>query len=350
MSVHDVDLSLSYRWYLLDLEKILKNRYKVFSCFAGGGGSSMGYKLAGYNVLGGLEIDKEMALNYKTNLKPKYFFIEDIRKFKERKNLPEELFNLDILDGSPPCSVFSMIGKREKGWNIEKVFKEGQAKQRLDDLFFHFLDLAKRLKPKVIIAENVQGLIQGNARGYVVEIFKKFKAIGYNVQLFLLDSATMGIPQQRKRIFFIAKRNDLNLSKLKLQFNYPLVSYKEIEEENPKEVTYIKSKITFKLWRKALPGKSFSHVHITNGSYSRRKLHPLKPVPTIIADIGTKYFHYKISREITTKELILAGSFPLDYQFIKEKPQYIIGMSVPPLMICRIAEQVKNQWLDKIGR
>ncbi|XBO87446.1 hypothetical protein AAGG52_04690 [Bacillus licheniformis] len=60
----------------------------------------------------------------------------DIRDFNKMENLPDELFNLDIFDGSPPCSVFSIAGDREKAWGKEKAFREGQAKQSLDDLFF----------------------------------------------------------------------------------------------------------------------------------------------------------------------------------------------------------------------
>lgn len=75
----------------------------------------MGYKLAGFNHLGGVEIDKNMAEIYTKNHTPKYFYLEDIRDFNQREDLPKELFNLDILDGSPPCTSFSLAGKREKG-------------------------------------------------------------------------------------------------------------------------------------------------------------------------------------------------------------------------------------------
>ena len=100
-----------------------------------------------------------------------------------KEDLPEELYALDILDGSPPCSVFSTAGEREAGWNKEKVFREGQAKQKLDDLFFHFIAIAKRLQPKVVVAENVSGLIKGNAKGYVNEIFKAFREAGSSRQM-----------------------------------------------------------------------------------------------------------------------------------------------------------------------
>lgn len=96
----------------------------------------MGYKLAGYDVVGNCEIDRKICEMYKKNLHPRYSYNMDIRDFLllPENELPEDLFQLDILDGSPPCSVFSMSGKREKDWGRSKRFREGQERQTLDDL------------------------------------------------------------------------------------------------------------------------------------------------------------------------------------------------------------------------
>ena len=104
-----------YKWTLKDAV-FTKDKGKVFSCFACGGGSTMGYKLAGFDVLGCNEIDPKMIECYKENHNPKFAFCEPIQTFKLREDLPQELFELDILDGSPPCSSFSMAGNREKDW------------------------------------------------------------------------------------------------------------------------------------------------------------------------------------------------------------------------------------------
>ena len=116
----------------------------------------MGYKLAGFDVLGCNEIDPKMMEVYIENHKPKYSYLEGIQTFKNRKDLPKELYNLDILDGSPPCSSFSIAGNRDEDWGKEKKFREGQSEQVLDTLFFDFIDLAKELQPKVVVAENVK--------------------------------------------------------------------------------------------------------------------------------------------------------------------------------------------------
>ena len=156
-------MKFNYNWTLKDTI-FTKDKGKLFSCFACGGGSTMGYKLAGFDVLGCNEIDPKMANAYKANHDPKYCFVEPIQTFKLREDLPSDLYDLDILDGSPPCSSFSMAGNRGDDWGKEKKFREGQAEQVLDTLFFDFIDLAKKLQPKVVVAENVKGLLLGSAR------------------------------------------------------------------------------------------------------------------------------------------------------------------------------------------
>lgn len=113
--------STDWKWSMKEDYPATKNGLKVFSCFAcGGGGSTMGYKLAGCEVLGCNEIDPRMNKVYVANHKPKYNYLMDIRDFNKLDDLPEELFHLDILDGSPPCSTFSMAGQREEAWGVEK--------------------------------------------------------------------------------------------------------------------------------------------------------------------------------------------------------------------------------------
>lgn len=116
-----------YEWTLRDAA-FTKDKGKVFSCFSCGGGSTMGYKLAGFDVIGNNEIDPKMMEVYRENHRPKYSYLESISDFNVRENLPEELYDLDILDGSPPCSSFSIAGLRDKIWGKEKKFREGQEK------------------------------------------------------------------------------------------------------------------------------------------------------------------------------------------------------------------------------
>jgi site-specific DNA-cytosine methylase len=172
-----------YEWYLKDgypAPNIEKHGLKVYTTFSCGGGSSMGYKLAGYEVIGANDIDPQMAKVYKENHKPRFYDLCPIGELLE-KDLPAEYYDLDILDGSPPCSTFSMAGSREKAFKKDKVFREGQAKQVLSDLFFDWIKLVDKLKPKVAIAENVKGMLAGNAKAYTSTVLRELDKIGYDV-------------------------------------------------------------------------------------------------------------------------------------------------------------------------
>ena len=124
---------------------------------------------------------------------------------------------LDILDGSPPCSAFSVAGKlshsrdgkHSDGWGKTKNYSDGKMVENIEDLFFEFLRVADDIKPKVIIAENVKGLTIGEAKEYFNKIQNTFEDIGYDVVAKVLDSRYFGISQTRTRVFFIGVRNDI---------------------------------------------------------------------------------------------------------------------------------------------
>lgn len=331
-------------WNLTDLATVPRNGLTAFSCFHCGGGSTMGYKLAGFQVLGGVEIDPEMMSIYRANHKPKHSYLMGVQQFNELPllSLPEELKNLDLLDGSPPCSVFSMAGKREKKWGGEHHFREGQQKQRLDDLFMHFIEVGQRLQPKVIVAENVKGLILGNAKGYVKEIFAAFREVGYDTQLFLFNAAQMGVPQARERTFFIARRRDLEWGKLEMKFEEELqcsgIAMKGASLKGSRPITAE----TTVLWEKIKPGRHLGDAHPKGSRFSEFKINPLDAACTIVS--GATFYHWDQPRTLSNAEVVRLQSFPDDYNFCKVKPQYVCGMSVPPYMTQRVALEICRQW------
>lgn len=348
----------SYKWNLKDAV-FTKNKGKVFSCFACGGGSTMGYKLAGFDVLGCNEIDPKIMEVYKLNHKPKYAFLEPIQTFKNRKNLPKELYELDILDGSPPCSSFSMAGNRHKDWGKEKKFREGQTEQILDTLFFDFIDLAKELQPKIVIAENVKGLLMGKAKEYVKKIYEDFDAAGYFVQHYLLDASKMGIPQKRQRVFFIAVRKDLaqNLPKiendpiLELNFDEKEILFKDFMQIGLDDRPASKGKM-FEYWGNRKQGdRSFCDtIKRTEGverCFTNKYLYS-NEVPLTYTSNGDVMYLFDEYRKPNKMESCCISSFPQDYLFDKVKYHYLIGMSVPPLMIAKIVTKIYEQWLVNI--
>ena len=353
-NVRDADLSstdkhiVPWKWNLSDLKSIPKNGRTVFTCFSCGGGSSMGYKLAGYTVLGNCEIDPKMMEVYKTNHHPKYSYLMDIRDFVKLPDseIPDELKHLDILDGSPPCSVFSTAGSREDGWNTEKVFREGQAAQRLDDLFFYFIEAARKLQPKVIVAENVKGLLLGNAKGYVNEIIKAFDLAGYKVQIFLLNASRMGIPQKRERVFFIAHRKDLDYPKIKMEFNEKPILFGEVRSEKGKEVTGEKSLFYISHMRKG--DKDFGDIrkrlHGKESNFATKIIWDNDIPMTLVS--GSDFLRAFDKMWYSEKDCISVQTFPQDYDFKGQDVKYICGMSVPPVMMAQVARQIWRQWLN----
>lgn len=333
-------MTFNYIWEIKNgypSQEVENHRSSVFSTFACGGGSTMGYKLAGYNVIGANDIDPQMAKVYKENHKPELYYLCPIKDMLTM-NLPPELHNLDVLDGSPPCSTFSTTGLRDKVWGKEKMFREGQTAQILDDLFFDFIALAKKLQPKVIIAENVKGMLIGNAKGYVIEIKKQLEEAGYSVQIFLLNGATMGLPQKRERVFFICSRKDIKFKKLVLNFNNKPITMQNISDETDTRTSLTPTYI--KYWNEAQPGESV-------GKYmSSRKTHPKRVANTLSASGAA--FHYKYTRELNKKEIEKISSFPLDYNYLDVEPKYLMGMSVPPVMMAQVANQVYLQILKPL--
>lgn len=343
-----------HAWLLSDLEAVEKKGITVFSTFACGGGSTMGYKLSGCNVIGANDIDPQMAMHYKKNHNPKYYYLCSIKELKN-KDLSKEIFDIDILDGSPPCSTFSISGKREKSWGKNKKFREGQTKQVLSDLFFDFIDFAEYIKPKAIIAENVKGLIIGNAKGYLKLINKRLKEIGYRPQVFLVNAAFCNVPQRRERVFIIALRKDIDRPLLRLKFDSKSVTVwdacHDIQNLNSYDYKKLKmSKREQELWRHTKRGDSFAKASKKlfgkESNFNRIRLSKNKPSNTLVATADVR--HWDECRKLTIEEYKRLGSFPDDYWVKSENlGKYIIGMSVPPKMMQAITNQIIDQWLSK---
>lgn len=336
--------STDWKWSMKEDYPATKNGLKVFSCFACGGGSTMGYKLAGCEVLGCNEIDPRMNKVYVANHKPKYNYLMDIRDFNKLDDLPEELFRLDILDGSPPCSTFSMAGQREEAWGVEKRFKEGQKLQTLDDLLFVFIDTVAKLKPKVAIMENVEGLLLGKAFEYVKEIYARFHKIGYKVRHELLKGEQMGIPQTRHRVVFIATRLDFDLRNIDLSFYYEKVTYGACKDGYGRKLG--EGTHTYYLISNAKPGdKCIADTRVRLGekgsSFQTYYIRDDEVIPTLrgkpdVIDIEKKCY---ISKETIRN----SQTFPQDFDFGSDSYSsvgYICGMSVPPIMMKRVVERL----------
>lgn len=351
-----------YEWTLNDA-KFTKDKGKVFSTFSCGGGSTMGYKLAGFDVIGNLEFDETKNKTYVANHHPRYNYCQDIRDFKKRTDLPIELYNLDILDGSPPCLAFSMVGDREKVWG-QDVVKEGvKHSQVWDDLFFELCDLARILRPKVVVAENVKGMLLGNAIDYVRRVYEGFGEAGYYCQHFLLNGSTMGVPQRRERVFFVCLRKDLAEPFLYADGLFPEDIKPYIDMDfNEKPITYgefcdykgepITSKVMVELHSKAKSGDKtlcdvYQRLEGKPKFFSQSLLEEKDVCPTLTAHRDCIIPFNKpiwLSKDETCK----IATYPLDYNFCNNNYWELCGRAVPPIMMAQIATRIYEQWLSKI--
>lgn len=270
------------------------------------------------------------------------------------------MHNLDILDASFPCSTFSIAGDREKAWGVEKVFREGQKAQTLDDLAFYAIDVAKELQPKIVVFENVQGLLQGEAMKYVRAIYEKMDEAGYILQHWLLNARSMGVPQNRPRVFFLALRKDLcepflvqrdlftQVPHIDMEFKEKEITLNEFADYEGREIP----SGVMKYWEhKTEKDNSIGDiVKRMDNRYSmfNNMLLRKNKVCNAISAMEDRLIYYDYPRYMSVHDTLLASSFPMDYDFNGMKPWFACGMCVPPVMMAQVASRIWDYWLSKI--
>ena len=366
----------------LDSEK--RNLFNVLSTFAGGGGSSTGYRLAGGKILAVNEFVEEAQNTYRENYPNTTIVPGDIKKLTGTYLMEQagvKVSELDILDGSPPCSAFSMAGSISHGggnthadaFNKTKQYSDIKGVENVEDLFFEFLRVAKDIKPKVIIGENVEGLTMGEAKEYFHKIQNTFEEIGYLIVADVLDASYFGVPQSRKRCFFIGVREDvadaIGLNFMTMYQLYPDKNdvrttlgeaINDVVNEDKEELDYLIDKISpekavgktlMKMPKdpdKVLTGMDY---HEKGHHFNLKRSSLRKPCPTITAMgnlagvAGT--CHPIEDRKFTIKELKRIMSLPEDFKLTGKHKQQSerIGRMVPPLMMKALAESVYNKVL-----
>lgn len=199
----------------------------------------------------------------------------------------------------------------------------------------------------MVIAENVSGLLKGNAKGYVNEIFKAFDAAGYKVQLFLLNAAFMGVPQKRERCFFVAQRKDQAFPKLVLNFREKPILFGEVRSEHGDEP---QDGIYKDLLKQRIPSdKAISdiskRIRKRDSGFGNPIMHDDDVAYTLIS--GGNAYRMCDGKRLTDADCVNIQTFPHDYDFAPESAKYICGMSVPPVMMAQVASEVYRQWFDK---
>jgi len=349
--------------------------FTVISTFAGGGGSSTGYKLAGGNVLVVNEFVDAAVDTYKENYPDTPVIKDDIKKLTGKDFLELAKISkgeLDILDGSPPCSAFSIAGKREKGWDKTKKYSDDKQVENIEDLFFEYIRIANDIQPKIIIGENVAGITMGEAKEYYNRIINEFSNIGYEAVGKVLNSADYGTPQARQRCFFVAIRNDV-MSKIGLNFMnmesevYPVPSGTKVTlkqaiddiQNDPEEekmlLDFVQGSFQ-KKWIELLEFNPTKHLKPSDPKYieinpKQSMFNMIRPCPDLpcptVTQAGQKMglsgvFHYAKNRKLTIKELKRVMGLPDDFKLSGKFDQQAerVGRMVAPLCMKSLIENL----------
>jgi DNA (cytosine-5)-methyltransferase 1 len=349
--------------------------FTVISTFAGGGGSSTGYKLAGGNVLVVNEFVDAAVDTYKENYPDTPVIKDDIKKLTGKDFLELAKISkgeLDILDGSPPCSAFSIAGKREKGWDKTKKYSDDKQVENIEDLFFEYIRIANDIQPKIIIGENVAGITMGEAKEYYNRIINEFSNIGYEAVGKVLNSADYGTPQARQRCFFVAIRNDI-MGKIGLNFMnmesevYPVPSGTKVTlkqaidniQNDPEEekmlLDFVQGSFQ-KKWIELLEFNPTKHLKPSDPKYieinpKQSMFNMIRPCPDLpcptVTQAGQKMglsgvFHYAKNRKLTIKELKRVMGLPDDFKLSGKFDQQAerVGRMVAPLCMKSLIENL----------
>ena len=366
-----------YKPYIMNdvLEASSKKLFTVISTFAGGGGSSTGYRLSGGNILCVNEFVQSAVDTYGANYPNTPILDDDIKKltgedFLRVANIQKG--ELDILDGSPPCSAFSVAGKREKGWDKTKKYSDGKEVENIEDLFFEYIRIANDIQPKVIIGENVAGIMMGEAIKKYNEIINEFEKCGYEAIGKVMNAADFGTPQARKRCFFVAVRNDV-MEKVELNFMTmestlypepygPQPTLKDAIGDLENDRTEVQMLLDFvqgsfqKKWIELLPFSPDKHrkpsdpefidINPKQSMFNMIRPAPNLPCPTV-TQAGQKkglsgVFHYDSNRKLTIKELKRVMGLPDDFKLQGDFDQQAerVGRMVAPLMMKSLSNNI----------
>lgn len=357
----------------------------VISLFAGGGGSSLGYSMAGYRELLAVEWDNNAVETFKLNFPDVSVWHGDIAKLSVDECLeltglrPGEL---DVLDGSPPCQGFSTAGKRVMDDPRNQLFRE-------------YVRLLRGLRPKVFVMENVSGMVKGKMKLVFAEIMRELKASGYRVKAALMNAMYFDVPQSRQRMIFIGVRDDLNIEPshpgaqgkpLCVKDAIPRAisvsgnrSYRPVWKDasaNPSptinksvgnekhgmieiqilpEMELQDNRLT-RLYDQIEPGESAESVLVKGRNFNNmRKPDPEAPMFSIPKEVTNRgafsVVHWSEKRLLSIPELKRLASFPDEFQLIgKFVEQWArIGNSVPPLFMRAIALHIRGTILDRLA-
>ena len=322
--------------------------YTAVSTFSGSGGGCLGLKLAGFDVRWASEFIPAAAEVYRMNHPNTILSTDDIREVA-----PDDICEsigteeIDVLEGSPPCASFSLSGKLDKGWG--EVQKYSDTEQRVDDLFWEYIRLIDGLRPKAFVAENTSGLVQGRSKGYFKSILRDMREVGYRVTASVIAAAYLGVPQHRRRLFFIGIRDDLRTDPPIPDPEDEIVTVAEAWEKPFEHEDYRELKpgtVIRRCYDQRRPsdgtslGSVYRRLYGKTGAFNHVVLRYDRPSPTVTQ--VDQHYHPSEPRSLSIGELRRICAYPDDFALTgsMRKKWERIARAVPPLMMFKIAERI----------
>ena len=284
----------------------MSHRPSVISLFCGAGGSTLGYRLAGFNELLGIDINLTACKTFQCNFPRTPIWNVDINLVEIDEILDAtglEIGQLDVLDSSPPCQGFSICGTRD-------------VKDKRNDLSLETIRFIEGLRPKVFLIENVTGLMKGKFN----QIFTRLRSTGYKLKWKSINAIYYNVPQSRQRLIFLGGREDL-----------------------PTEPTFPKPNLKVQRLKDVLPDVDFH----SRGQFDKMIKHP-ELLPYTITKTPSMFFVQDgVQRKPTIDELKILSSFPEDFTFAGSYNQIWnqIGNCVPPLMMKEMSKTIREDIL-----
>jgi DNA (cytosine-5)-methyltransferase 1 len=320
----------------------------VISTFAGCGGSSLGYKLAGFHELLAVEWDDNAVETFKLNFPGVPVYHGDIGKLTGAECMKlagVRVGELDVFDGSPPCQGFSTAGKRRFDDPRNSLFKE-------------FARLLVELQPKVFVMENVTGMVKGYMKQAYLTIIATLRDCGYRCKGEVLNAMYFNVPQSRERVIIIGVRNDLDIEpthpKPQTRPMPAAAAISSVEQDETLVEARRLQKYEVGKWVvKCKPGEQASKYHPRGSFFNAARIPLDRPSQTIPKTGGfseASLCHHSELRYLTRPELKRLGSFPDSFQMIGnlQNAYNRIGNSVPPNLMRAIAEHIRREILDKV--
>ncbi len=325
---------------------------KIISLFSGCGGLDLGFEKAGFDIPVANEFDKNIWKTFEINHPQTKLLKEDIRNL-DTKDFPSDI---DGIIGGPPCQSWSEAGSL-------KGIEDDRGK-----LFYEYIRILKSVQPKFFLAENVSGMLADRHSEAVKNILKMFEECGYDVSLTLVNAKDYGVAQERKRVFYIGFRKDLNI-----KFDFP----KGSTEDDNKKITL--RDIIWDLKDTAVPaGEKNQHNPnaINNneyfiGSYSpifmsrnrvkswdeqaftvqasgrQCQIHPQAPKMIKVDKNDCRFVEGKenLYRRMTIREVARVQGFPDNFKFVYSNTNdayKMIGNAVPVNLAYEVACAIKK--------